>query len=483
MTTTRQRSSQPHAIRFGTDGWRAIIADQFTFDHVRAIAQAVADYLHECGGAACGLAVGFDTRFLSQDFARVLAEVVAGNGIPVLLSRSWIPTPALSLAVVQRGLAGGVMITASHNPFRYNGVKFKAGWGGPAPVEMTRAIEGHLFKRAPRLDSRRIRAHLELCDFRKEYFRRLSDLVRFRILQAEARTVQCVAFDSMNGAGAGWAEALFERALGRGRTLSVRGHSTNPLFPDCHGPEPIAANLRPLASICRRNRCVGFATDGDADRFGVLDERGRFVQLHDLMPLLFEYLVESRGWRGAVIRTTSMAATVDQMAAAMGRASVEVPVGFKNVSEKMREMEFVIAGEESGGFGYQGHIPERDGILSCLLALEMLAVRDRPMSGLVRALRRRFGPFAYDRIDEYGDLSALRARLRALRRAPPDRVGAFRVERVTLIDGIKLYFAGGAWMLIRVSDTEPLFRVYVAGRSAGVVKQILDEGRRLMTGP
>lgn len=477
MPRLKNKSMPPSPIRFGTDGWRAVIADQFTFENVRVIGQAVADYLRESGGAKRGLAVSYDTRFLSKEFARALAEVVASNRIPVFLSREFTPTPALSYAVKQRGLAGGVMITASHNPYQYNGVKFKAPYGGPAMVPMTRAIEKQLGKKKPALSESVIKSNLEISDFKRSYIKAIRKFLKFDVDQKYKSNVGC---DTMFGAGLSWIESFFPQH--RGKSFWNMSGFFNPLFPEMHGPEPIPDNLAMLIAYCRFKKSIGIATDGDADRFGVIDERGQFVHLHDLMPLLFRYLVESRGWKGGVIRTTSMADTVDHIAAAMGRPVVEVPVGFKNVTEKMLEGEFVIAGEESGGFGYWGHIPERDGILSCLLVLEMLAAKRQTMSQMVADLRREFGPFAYDRIDEYGELAALKKRLAALRKSPPEKIGAHKVTRVNLIDGIKFYFANGAWMLIRVSDTEPLFRVYVAARSAQTVKKNLNEGRRLMTG-
>lgn len=480
MPRLLNKSTPTQPIRFGTDGWRAVIADQFTFENVRVIGQAVADYLRESGGAKQGLAVSYDTRFLSKEFARALAEVVASNCIPVFLSREFTPTPVLSYAVKQRGLAGGVMITASHNPYQYNGVKFKAPYGGPAMVPMTRAIEKHLGKTKPNQIASQVKKYLDVSNFRSAYEKRIQQIVRVeKILKLKGK----IYYDPMNGAGTDWLDSYLQFKKGpEWWTLSC-SREINPLFPEMHGPEPIPANMKRQAeALIRHPGLIGLTTDGDADRFGIQDGTGNFVQLHDLMPLLFRYLVESRGWKGGVIRTTSMADTVDHIAAAMGRPVVEVPVGFKNVTEKMLEGPFVIAGEESGGFGYWGHIPERDGILSCLLVLEMLAARRQTMSEMVAGLRREFGPFAYDRIDEYGELRALKKRLAALRKSPPGKIGAHNVARVNLIDGIKFYFTNGAWMLIRVSDTEPLFRVYVAGRSARVVKQILNEGRQLMTG-
>jgi phosphomannomutase len=461
----------PHLPRFGTDGWRAVIAEQFTFANVRLIAAAMSRHLAEKPGATRRIAVGYDTRFMSAEFARAFAETAAACGVTVHLSKAFCPTPALSWAVKHGRLDMGVMITASHNPYTYNGVKFKSGFGGPALVGETRAIEQCLHAlRSPEM-ARAPGGRVVEKDLMPAYWRQVEkfvDLAAIRGLKGS------VVYTPMHGAGIGTVDACLARY--GARVVSV-GADINPMFGG-GGPEPILANLGDLASAVRaRKASAGFATDGDADRFGVLDGDGRFVQLHDLMPILFRYLVESRGWKGDVVRTTSMHDTVDRVAAKLGRSVTEVPVGFKNVSERMIEGGVLIGGEESGGFGYRGHMPERDGVLSCLLLAEMLAKTGQTIRQAVARLRRETGPFAYGRIDHHFPTPQLRANFSRLKSGPPARFGGIKVDRVSTVDGIKFYFADGSWMLMRCSDTEPLGRIYVGSDADAKVQRILAAGK------
>ena len=462
-------------IHFGTDGWRAIIADGFTFSNVRAVAQAFCDYLVSVGSAQKGIAIGFDTRFLSAEFAETVADVVAGNQIPAFLSRRFCPTPVLSFAVKNRNLAAGIMVTASHNPYQYNGLKFKGSYGGPATVEMTTAVEGFLFRNKPQHDQKKIGEFLHKVDFLPEYSEQLSKVVNFESILTLQKPI---VYNAMHGAGCGYLP-LFLRDMKR--FVSQVNAKPDPMFGG-KLPEPILSNLPDLRKIViRKKASIGLATDGDADRFGVLNENGNYVELHDLMPLLFEYLLETRNWTGDVVRTTSMANTIDKVAAEHGRQVIEAPVGFKNVSEVMRERDILIGGEESGGFGYKNHIPERDGILSCLLTLEMLSVRKAPISEMVADLRKRFGAFHYGRVDQHHPTSELLKNMEKLSVNSPERIGQFAVDRISLADGIKFYFTDGSWMLMRVSQTEPLGRIYVASNAEEKVHTLLKEGVRLLT--
>lgn len=456
--------------RFGTDGWRAIIAEQFTFDNVRKIAAAATRYLRDTDQRGRPIVVGYDTRFLSAEFARAFAETAARCGATVWLAKSITPTPMLSFAVTHSRAALGVMITASHNPYAYNGIKFKGPYGGPAMADLTQAIERYLHALSSAALAQELGGKLIEKDFAPAYWRQVE---RFLDLRTLRRFPGKVVFDAMHGAGIATVDAFLRGQ--KVRVASVRS-DINPLF-DGGGPEPIAQNLEPLRAAVRTEKAMlGLATDGDADRFGVLDEKGRFVQLHDLMPLLFEYIIESRGWSGDVVRTTSMHDTIDRIAATYGRQVVEVPVGFKNVCEKMLAHDVLIGGEESGGFGYKKHLPERDGILSCLLVVEMLAARQNSISQLVRDLRKRTGPFAYGRIDKHFPVATLRENFLELREAPPKTIAGIRVERVSTVDGIKFYLADGSWMLMRISDTEPLGRIYVGSHNDETVQKILAAG-------
>ena len=472
----RQTSPLP---RFGTDGWRAIIGEAFTFDNVRLVARALARHLVSARREKVPvIAVGHDTRFLSPEFAAATAHAAAEAGAEVHLNSGHCPTPALSFFVRRRRLDAGIMVTASHNPPAYNGIKFKGPYGGPAMPDMTRAVEQCLRAIADgAVGSAQPPARVRRIDLMPAYWRQVR---AFLDVNAIRRFRGRIVFNPMFGAGRGTVDE-FLRSLGL--DVVTVNDAANPGFGGLHGPEPVPANLADQAALIRRERAaIGLATDGDADRFGVLDAAGGFVQLHDLMPMLFRHLVRTRGWRGDVVRTTSMADTVDKLAAAEGRQVVEVPVGFKNVCEQMITRQVLIGGEESGGFGYHGHMPERDGVLSCLLLIEMLGASGRTIAQEVARLRRETGPFAYGRIDRYGDMDRLREKFAVVRAAPPDRIAGLRTDRVSLINGIKFYFRGGGWMLMRLSDTEPLARIYVAADTDARVRRILSAGARLLFG-
>ncbi|HNY91450.1 MAG TPA: phosphoglucomutase/phosphomannomutase family protein [bacterium] len=467
------------SIRFGTDGWRALIAETFTFENVRTVGQALADELIAAQQVGRGVAIGYDTRFLSGRFAEALAGVLGANHIPVLLSDAFCPTPLLSFAVRERGLAAGIMVTASHNPWHYNGIKFKSEWGGPFMPEQTRAVESRLFRTAVRRDEALARKLVEPTDFFAPYARHIGDYFDWTRITASPLRLVC---DAMHGAGCGFLRRLLPPGWGESRFIGI-GQNPHPLFAN-RLPEPILVNLGALAAaVPAHGADLGLATDGDADRFGVLDHQGRFVELHDLMPLFFRHLVTSRGWPGDVVRTTSMAATIDRMAAAAGRRVIEVPVGFKHVAEEMLRQEILIGGEESGGFGYHGHLPERDGLFSCLMTLELLAASGATLAELVQQLRREYGPFAYGRIDHPYAPEILHKNMQTLRQEPPGRIGRFKVASINPVDGIKFYFDEGSWMLLRLSDTEPLGRIYAGSERQDKVQQLLEEGKNLLTQP
>jgi len=458
-------------IRFGTDGWRAVIADDFTFAGVKAVAQALATYLRGLDQTELNVAVGYDRRFLSAQFAQTIAEVLASNGIHVLLSVAPCPTPVLSFAVAQHRLAAGVMITASHNPWMYNGVKLKGPYGGSVMEETTREIERCLGMSRPLHRRDLIARNLERVDFFPEYLNHVRSLVKLEGLGG------LVVYDAMHGAGGEYGPRLL-RAFGIPvRTIACKDDA----YFGGRIPEPIAANVRRLGYEVRRQRALlGVATDGDADRCGVLDEQGRFVELHELFALLFQYLVDTRGWPGCVVRTTSMADTVDCLAAKHGRQVVEVPVGFKNVCQQMLAEDVLIGGEESGGIGFKRHIPERDGLLTMLLVAEMVARRGASMSELVHQLRQECGQCSYGRVDLRGPTRLLRQNLFRLRGHPPEEVAGVRVKQVSLKDGLKLYFPNRTWLLMRVSQTEPMARIYAASPTAADVRRLLKAAEQLL---
>ncbi len=459
-------------IQFGTDGWRAVIGKDFTFDNVGAIAQAIADYLHTEKAQNPSIAIGYDTRFMSDLFADEIANILAANNIKVCLSKTFIPTPVLSYTVKKRNLSAGVMITASHNPYIYNGVKFKGNYGGSAMVSLTKSIESQLFKNPvqekPNVAVKRI-------DMFADYREHVEQLVDLKLI---AQLDKPIVYSAMYGSGCGFLQQFFEKS-----DLDIHALQNEPR-PDFNNqlPEPIAANLQELISKIKTSDAIaGFATDGDADRFGVIDENGIFVQLHDLMPILFEYLLKTKNMSGNVVRTTSMSDTIDRIAAKYDRKVIEVPVGFKNVCEKMLEEDILIGGEESGGFGYKGHIPERDGILSILLVLEMLAREKSTLSEKVKDLRKTYGPFHYKRIDHHCDIARVKKNLEALISNTPEMIANYKIDKTNTIDGLKIYFTNQTWMLIRLSQTEPLFRIYCGGPDEKSVTEIITETEMILT--
>jgi len=419
-----------------------------------------------------GVAIGFDTRFMSERFARKIGKVLKANGIKVYLSDQFIPTPVLSFNVKHRELDAGIMVTASHNPYYYNGLKFKASYGGSAMEELTKNIEQLLYQ-SPIPNHQQI--ELNPHDFFRDYKNHLEKIVNFDIINSFHGKI---IFDSMYGAGSGFLQQFIAESSIK---LESINNKINPNFGNIL-PEPIPDNLQKLSARVKSSGAIlGIATDGDADRFGIIDDEGNFVQLHDLMPILFEYLVKSRDWPGNIVRTTSMADTIDKIADQYNREVFEVPVGFKNVCEKMLADDILIGGEESGGFGYKNHIPERDGILSILLVLEMLAREETFIKEKVNTLRQKLGPFAYDRIDQYCDREKAARNMVKLKSKPPDRIGEYKINNINTIDGIKFYLEKDAWMLIRLSQTEPLFRIYVAARDQEAVDNILKSGKKLLT--
>jgi phosphomannomutase len=468
-------------IRFGTDGWRAIIADEFTYASVRLVAQGIADALGAPAGAA--VVVGYDTRFASDRFALAVAEVLAANELRVILADRPAPTPALAYAVAQRGAAGGVVITASHNPAIFSGIKVKTAQGSAAGAEEVAAIEAAIARRAGggepvrRLDAAAAEAAglLERVDLGPEYHARLAALVDLEAIRQAGVTV---VTDAMYGAGGGHYPALL--AGGSTRVVELNGQP-NPAFPGLRGPEPIAANLVQLGRVVAESRsALGLALDGDADRIGFVDERGRYVNQQRVFALLTLYLIEQRGWRGPIIKSVNATTMLDRLAEQHGLATHTTPVGFKYLGPALLAQHGLIAGEESGGFAFRGHIPERDGILAGLFLIDLLRRLGLPASGLVDELHRRLGPYAYDRLDLTFDPAQRAALTERARAAQPARLADRAVLDISYLDGVKFVLEDGCWLLIRFSGTEPLLRLYAEGRGDEEVARLLQRGRELL---
>ena len=481
----------PNPITFGTDGWRAIIAEDFTFANVRALAASIARYLQETGLAGRGLVVGYDTRFASDRFAEAIAEVVTAAGVPVQLAERFAPTPALSYAIVSRGAGGAAIVTSSHNPASWNGVKYKPEYAGSASPEVVARLEEPLDEilaagEPPRLPLREARRRELLTTFdpRAPYLARLAELVDLsRIRGAGLR----IAVDSMYGAGQGY----FAELLSGGATEVTELHAEhNPLFPGIGAPEPIARNLGRLTETMRERFDplegdrdhrfdVGIAVDGDADRLGVMDERGEFVNQLQTFALLAYYLLEVRGERGAIVRALTTTRMVDRLGEMYGVPVYETAVGFKYVGPKMMETNALLGGEESGGYAARGHIPERDGVIAGLYFLDLVARTGKTPTQLVQMLYDKVGPHHYDRIDVHLDEAQKPAIIAAVSGSRPAEMGGYRVTGASTLDGYLFNLEGGGWLLVRFSGTEPLMRIYTEVPDKERVPDVLEAGRRL----
>lgn len=466
-------------IKFGTDGWRAVISETFTFANLRLVAQAIADFVHEEDTAEPTVVIGFDTRFLSDRYAQEVACVMAANQIKTWLCRADAPTPALSYAVVQKGADAGIMITASHNPPRYNGVKLKARYGGSASKSQHQHVEQLLEQnqqqgRQPRLmelNEAFSSGWVRKFDPAWAYYEHLSTLLDLDCISSAELRVVC---DGMYGAGRGVIGEMLAR--GRCRVQNIRGEM-NPGFGGIH-PEPIARHLGLLISTIQSGPWdVGLATDGDADRIGAVDGRGQFVDPHRIFALTLRHLIEVRGWRGRVVRTVSTTRMVDRLAARHGLELVETPVGFNHIADLMLAGGVLMGGEESGGMSIQGHIPEGDGVLMGLLLLEVMAHAGKPLHELVQDLLEDVGPAQYARTDmKLRRPVDKQTMTQMLLDNAPQEIAGVSVESIHTTDGVKYYLADGSWLLIRPSGTEPVLRVYAEAPNDARVKALLGFG-------
>jgi len=472
-------------IKFGTDGWRGVIADDFTFANVRTAAAAIAAYVLAKEDAGKGLCIGYDTRFGSKAFARACAEVVAAAGIPVQLAGDITPTPALSFGVRGRKAAGGIMITSSHNPPQWNGVKYKAWYGGSGKPSIMAEIESYLDRPAATAPHP---AEIREVDFLPDY---LAAIESFADLDLIAKSGMKFAIDSMYGAGRTILSDIFRR-LGV-EHVQIRGN-VDPLFPGIN-PEPIEPHIRALGEATVAHHCdAGLCTDGDADRIGATDEHGNFVDPHKIYSVLLRWVLERKDWPGAVTRAFNTTKMLDRIAKKYGRELLEHGIGFKFVCDYMLEREVVMGGEESGGIGFQRHLPERDGLLNALLLANVMAEEGKTLGRLVADLQAEFGEHQYGRIDLHIPDDVKKAAIaRAGERKAGDVVFAgMPILRVETLDGVKFYLdnpeartkpnAAETWLLLRASGTEPLMRIYSESCSKESVAKLLEAARRFALG-
>ena len=450
-------------IKFGTDGWRGVIADDFTFENVRRVAQATADYWNAQRLPKKAI-VGYDNRFLSEVFARLVCEVLAGNGIEALYPPEAVPTPAVSYAVRDRQLCGAVMITASHNPPQFNGYKLKADFAGPATPEMCSEIEARVGVSPVRLADK-----VQPYDPRPAHVAVIKKMVYLKVIK---RAKLRIVIDSMHGCGG----HLLEELVG-GTTIRAE---RDPFFGGIN-PEPIAKNLGALGVAVKKTRAqVGLATDGDADRLGVVDEKGRYVSIQLVFAMLLLHLLRNRQERAAVVvKSTNSTVLIDRICQASGMKCVEVPVGFKHICQQMREHDVLIGGEESGGIGFRGHIPERDGMLANLILLEMLATTGKSISQITAAIQKEFGASAYDRIDMQFPLEKRQQFIEGLGKNPPASLLGSPLKEIKTYDGVKYIAADDSWLMFRTSGTEPIIRIYSEAPTPAKVKKLLELGKNL----
>ncbi|HEY1464203.1 MAG TPA: phosphoglucomutase/phosphomannomutase family protein [Terriglobales bacterium] len=473
-------ADQPTQIKFGTDGWRGVIADDFTFANVRRVAGAIASYVLKEEDASKGVVVGFDTRFASKNAARIVAEVIAAAGIPVQLAADYVPTPAVSLAVKKQGAAGGVVVTSSHNPWNWNGIKFKGKFGGSATPAIMKVIESEL--NAGAMPSGKSAAITEV-DLKQPY---VNAICSFADVDLIAKANFKFAVDAMHGSGRGILSQIFSS---KGIQHVAIRQDINPLFPGIN-PEPIQPHVAMLQETVVKEKChAGFATDGDADRLGAVAEDGSFVDSHKIFSVLLRWLLERKKWAGEVVRAFNTTRMLDRIAAKHGRKLNECPIGFKYIADLMMEREIVIGGEESGGIGYSRYLPERDGVLNSLLLANVMAEEGKPLGQLLADLQNEFGAHYYGRLDLHIPESVKQSAITRAKAESTNKLGKNFVLRKENMDGIKFFLdipadGNGAepWVLFRASGTEPLLRVYSEAASPALVSEILANAKAFVEG-
>lgn len=467
-------------IKFGTDGWRGVIADDYTFENVRRVSGAIAAYVLKHENSSKGVVIGYDTRFGSRRFAEVAAEVVAGAGVPVTLANDHTPTPAVSYAIRKTGAAGGIVITSSHNPWNWNGVKYKASYGGSGTPPILAKIEAELAAGSmPKGNT----AAITEADLKAPYVEAIKKFVDLeRIRRAGFR----FAVDCMYGAGRGVLAGILQA---EGMDVREIRAELNPLFPGIN-PEPIEPHVAMLQETVRREGChAGLATDGDADRIGAVAEDGSFVDAHKIFSILLRWVLERKGWPGEIVRAFNTTRMLDRIAAKHGRKLHETPVGFKHICILMLEREIVIGGEESGSIAFPVHMPERDGILCGLLLAEIMAQEGKTLAQLVASLQEEFGPHYFGRRDLHLSEEVKHSAIARASSGKLASIGPYRIVRTETTDGIKFFLdaptegkGAEAWVLLRASGTEPLLRVYSEAASPALVQEILGHAEKFVRG-
>jgi len=451
-------------IKFGTDGWRAIISDEFTFDNVKKVAQAIACYIHNHKLSGKPIIIGYDARFLADKFAEKVAYVMENAGIDCYLCERDTPTPVVAWEVKDRGACGAVMLTASHNPPQYCGIKFIPDYAGPANEAITKEIEANLAQ-SVNFDGKR-KGKIERFEPRERYFKYIE---RFFDLDVVKEAKLKVVIDPMYGSGRDY----LERILLRFGCVTEEIHGYRDVLFGGQNPEPEEKTLQELIAKVRELKAdLGLALDGDADRFGIVDELGNFYSANQTIAMIFEYLIAEKGYTGSVARSIATTHMIDAIAKLHNIKVKETPVGFKYIAEVMMKENVILGGEESGGLTIKGHIPEKDGLLADLLVVEMVAKRKKPLSKIWEDLKAKIGTFEDRRSKIELSEEKKNSLIGALKKSPPSMIGGIKVAEVKTLDGVKIILEDGSWFLIRPSGTEPLIRLYSESKDNGTLDKI-----------
>lgn len=468
-------------IKFGTSGWRAIISDEFTFANVRVVTAAIARYLKEAGVASQGVVVGYDTRFLSAEFSAVAAQTLAAEGIKSFLTVRDTPTPAIASEIRFRKAAGGINLTASHNPATYNGIKFSPSWGGPATPEITKTIEDYANKfladgyqpASMDMDKAVEQGLIEKIDIRPRYLEEIRSKIN---LDAIRKANLSVAADVLYGTGREYLDTLLQDA---GVKVNLLHSWRDPYFGN-DIPEPNEEHLPDLLTAMRTGQYnLGLATDGDADRFGIIDSDGTFITPNQVLALLFLHLMESRRWKGSVVRTVPTTHLIDTMAAKHGVKVHVTPVGFKYIGELMENEPVIIGGEESGGLSIMGHVPEKDGLIACMLLTEMVAIRKETLKETLAYIEKTYGKFCTGRVDLRLTPEKKEALWSEIQTGNSADFAGLKIVNRENVDGIGWELEDGTFTLVRPSGTEPLLRCYAESRDEAKLNKVLEAFRKL----
>lgn len=466
-------------IKFGTSGWRGIISDDFTFDNVKIVTQAIADFIKsnkkEKGKPVI---IGGDARFLSEKFSEVAAEVMAGNNIEVLLCNRDTPTPVIAYEIIRRKAAGAINFTASHNPPEYNGLKFSPSWGGPATKEITDIIEKNIgkvkvvkiFEKEKALKN----GMIKIIDPSIYYIKRLKEIIDFNVLK---KLKSKIIVDPLFSTGRDYLDRIL---IDEGIKIKVINNYRDVLFGG-FPPEPAEKNIQDLIETVKKEKAIlGIATDGDADRYGIVDSDGTYIQANYILPLLLDYLMKTRNWKGVVVRSVATSHMIDKVAEIYGLKLYETPVGFKYIGEIMIKEDIIIGGEESNGLTIYRHIPEKDGILACLLVAEMVARENKTVKELLKELYKKTGEFYTERVNikltEAGKIKLQEK----LAKYDKKTFGHYNIKKLITIDGFKFIFDNNLWLMIRLSGTEPIIRLYAEANTKKELNELIEEGRKFI---